>query len=586
MDAENSSSSSSNSRELLLRLWHERISSHKGSLALVLVLMAVVSATAAAYPLLIQHVFDGLGEADPDIIWTIPPLIIAITFIKGLAMYFQVRQVTALSLTVTTSIQKVMAAHLIRADLAVVTAQPAGEFVSRLMNDVQLIREALVRLANNLVRDVLMVVAMVGMMIWFDWLLTIVVLVVYPIAMQPILAIGRRQRRQSGALQEQMAAMTSLLAETLQSSRMVRAYSLEDHETNRTATGFTRLRENLLKLALGRARIDPILEVLGGIAVAGVIAIAGWRVAEGEMQVGDVAGFITALLMLVQPIRGIGTLNAIVQEAVAALERIFGLLDTAPKIVTPPHPQALNKPEGVIRFDGVSFQYGDVPALDGVSFEARPGQVVALVGPSGAGKTTVINLVPRFHDTSQGVISLDDVPVTAVDLADLRGAIALVSQEQVLFDDTIANNIRLGRLGASNKEVETAARSAAAHEFITAQPKGYNTRVGEGGNKLSGGQRQRIAIARAILKDAPVLLLDEATSALDSESEQQIQAALDDLTKGRTTLVVAHRLATVQKADLILVMDKGQIVESGTHAKLSKQDGLYARLSALQHFSS
>ena len=575
-----------NSRAMLERLWQDWVASHRGGLVVILLLMAVVSASAAAYPALIQHVFDGLGAADPNLAYVIPPLIIAITFIKGVAMYFQVRQVTALALTVTTAIQKAMTAHLIRADLAVVTALPAGEFVSRLMNDVQLIREALMRLANNLVRDVLMVFAMVGMMIWFDWLLTLVVLVVYPLAMQPILAIGRRQRKQSGALQEQMAGMTSLLAETLQSSRMVRAYSLEDHERQRTASGFEKLRDNLFRLALGRARIDPILEVLGGIAVAGVIAIAGWRVAEGDMQVGDVAGFITALLMLVQPIRGIGTLNAVVQEAVAALERIFGLLDTAPKITAPAQPTPLENPKGIIRFDHVSFNYGDTPAIVEVDFEARPGQVIALVGPSGAGKSTVINLVPRFYEASAGVITLDGVAVTDLAPADLRAAVALVSQEQVLFDDSIANNIRLGRLDADDAAVEAAARAAAAHDFIMEQPEGYATRVGEGGNRLSGGQRQRIAIARAILKDAPVLLLDEATSALDAASEEQIQQALDNLAAGRTTLVVAHRLATVQKADQILVMDQGRIVARGTHAELSQQDGLYARLSALQHFSS
>ena len=571
-------------RPLYARLWRDWVARHRAILFQALALMAVVSASAAAYPALIQKVFDGLGAASTELLYTIPPLIIAITLVKGGAMYLQVRQVNILALTVTRELQKAMAAHLIRADLALVAASPGGEFVSRLLNDVQLVREAVIRLANNLVRDVLTIAAMIAMLVWFDWLLTLVVLVVYPVAMKPIVDIGRRQRKQAAALQAELGDATSILTEVMQGSRMIRAYGLEAHQADRAASVFDILFRRVLRLTLGKARIDPILEVLGGVAVAGVIAVAGWRVANGDMRVGDVAGFITALLMMVQPVRGLGTLNAVVQEAASALERVFALLDTHPKIASPKTPKKLVKPKGKIRFKGVGFSYGGEPVLRDIGFEASPGRMVALVGPSGAGKTTVVNLLPRFYDCTKGTVSLDGHPVQSLDLASLRGAMALVSQDSVLFNDTIANNIRLGRLDATDDEVEAAARAAAAHDFILEQSWGYGTMVGEGGSRLSGGQRQRIAIARAILKDAPVLLLDEATSALDSSSEQQIQSALERLMKGRTTLVVAHRLATVRKADLILVMDGGRIVERGTHGKLVKAKGLYARLSALQHF--
>ena len=559
--------------------------------------MVLVAATGGAYPALIRHVFDVLAGGaelaasssgfmrldDPFVL--IPLAIILLSSVKAAAMYFQVLTVNSLALKITTDIQKAMAHRLIDADLATVTAEPAGAFISRIMNDLNLVREAFVRLANNLVRDVLTIFVMVGVMFWFSWLLSILVLAVYPLAMRPIIKIGNRQRKASGELQEHMETVTSLLAEILQGVRMVKAYQLETAEKSRSATAFDGLYNRLVHLLAGRARIDPILEVLGGFAVAGVIGVAAWQVANGQLQVGDVAGFITALLMLVQPVRAIGTLNAVTQEGLAATSRVFALLDQKARITNPETPKTLDKIKGEITFEGISFAYQDASILSEIAFTVAPGQTVALVGPSGSGKSTIINLLPRFYDPTTGQITIDNTPISELSLSGLRGHIALVSQEAVLFDDTVAANIRFGREDATDDEVIAAAKAAAADDFIQQLPQGYDTYVGATGNKLSGGQRQRVAIARAMLKDAPILLLDEATSALDAQSEQLVQDALDRLSAGRTTIVVAHRLATIQKADKILVLDKGQIVEVGTHQTLLQKNGLYAHLCALQSFS-
>ena len=576
-------------RQLFMRLWHERASAYKREFAFAFLLMAVVAASAAAYPALIRHVFEVLGRDDISSTWhefilVIPPLIIAITLIKGAAMYFQVREVTRLALIITASLQKSISAHLIKADLALVTSKPSGEFVSRIMNDTQLVREAIIRLANNLVRDALTILVLVFMLFWFEWLLALVVLLIYPLALRSIIAIGRRQRQQSKQFQEDLADATSSLTEILQGSRMIRAYALEKHEIGRTANAFEGLYERLLRLTLGKARIDPLLEVLGGLAIAGVIGVASWRIANGAIALSDIVGFVTALLMIVQPARGLGTLNAVVEQASAALERIFILLDTAPQIKSPKEAVSLPQAKGKIRFEGVSFGYGDGAVLEDISFEAKPGEVIALVGASGAGKTTLMNLLPRFYDITKGKITLDGHGIDTLSLEDLRSAMAIVSQDTVLFNDTIANNIRLGRLNASDVEVEEAAIFAAAHDFIIEQPFGYETIVGESGYRLSGGERQRIAIGRAVLKDAPILLLDEATNALDAESEQKINQALSVLSKGRTVLVIAHRLSTVKEATTILVMDGGKIVERGDHKSLIKAKGVYAHLCSLQHF--
>ena len=576
------------SRAILARLWQGWVRPYLGRLLLAFLLMAIVAASASAYPLLTRYIFNALADGRAiEVIWLAPPAIIILALVKGGALFAQTVQVNALALRVTTDLQKDMARTLIDADLAVLTREPAGAFMSRIMNDLNLVREAAVRLANNLVRDFLTVIVLIGAMLWLDWLMAIIVLGVYPLAMQPIIRIGARQRKASGNLQEHMEGVTSLLAETLQGARMVKAYQLEASETERTRSAFDGLYSRLVGLLTGRAKIDPILEVVGGIAVGGVIALAGWRVSNGLMEVGDVIAFITTLILLVQPIRGIGTLNAVTQEALAAAERVLRLLDQPRAIADVPDAADLGAATGKVEFDVVGFAYeggsGDrPPALGDVTFTASPGQMVAFVGPSGAGKSTIINLVPRFFDCSAGTIRIDGADIAKVTLESLRRNVALVSQDAVLFDDTIAANIAFGRPSASRTDIEEAAKAAAAHDFIMALEDGYDTPVGAMGNRLSGGQRQRISIARAMLKDAPVLLLDEATAALDAESERQVQAALSRLQAGRTTLVVAHRLSTIREADIILVMEDGRIVERGTHDTLLAAGGLYARLCRLQ----
>jgi subfamily B ATP-binding cassette protein MsbA len=574
-------------RDIIRRIWQGWIAGYLPRLITALLLMIVVAASASAYPLLTKYIFNGLtdGRAD-EIIWLAPPVIILFALVKGAALFAQTVMVNALALRVSTDLQKDMAKTLIEADLQTITREPAGVFMSRIMNDLNLVREALVRLANNLVRDSLTIVVLIGAMIWLDWLMALVVIGVYPLAMGPIIKIGNRQRKASGNLQTHMESVTALLAETLQGARMVKAYQREDAETLRTHQAFDGLYGRLVGLLTGRAKIDPILEVVGGIAVGGVVALASWRVANGDMQVGDVIAFITTLILLVQPVRAIGTLNAVTQEGLAACERILALLDTPRMITDRQNAPVLAVKQGQIAYENVGFAYGDgsAAALAGISFTAKAGQTIALVGPSGAGKTTVINLLPRFFEASSGVITIDGQPISDVQIASLRRAISLVSQESVLFDDTIAANIGFGREGASREDIEAAARDAAADTFICALPDGYDTIVGAMGNRLSGGQRQRIAIARAMLKDAPILLLDEATAALDAESEQQVQTALQTLQAGRTTLVVAHRLATVRNADLILVMESGRITEQGTHDALMAKNGLYTRLCQLQFF--
>ena len=575
--------------EVIQEIWKGFAKPFTGLFAFAIFLMVIVAVSGAVYPAIIQQVFNHLAGEETifqyNFLTLVPLSIICIALIKAVAMYLQIITVNRFAQSIATAMQTKMMSHLINADLGVITQHSSGVFISRIMNDVNLIKEAVVRLSNNLIRDSLTILVMIGMLFWFDFWLSVLVLAIYPIAFQPILRIGRKQRGHAKRLQITMEEMTSVISEIIGGSRMIKAFELEDSQKFRASQSFDKLKSAYLSLLSGRARIDPVLEVLGGIAIAGVVGVASWRVSNGEMLVGDVLGFITALLMLVQPVRALGTLNAVTQEGVSAANRALELLATEPDIQSDKNAIDLNAEKAEIEFSNVSFSYDTAPILQDITFTIKAGETVALVGESGAGKTTIMNLIPRFFDSDKGIISINKLNIKQISIHSLRAHIALISQDSILFDDTVMANIGFGKPDARETDIIEAARKAAADGFITALPQGYHTNVGPQGNLLSGGQRQRIAIARAILKDAPILLMDEATSALDAQSEQLVQDALEQSKQGRTSLIIAHRLATIKSADRIYVMASGRIIETGTHESLLEQKGAYAKMISLQQFS-
>ncbi len=571
-------------RALIRRLVRDYIARYKLNIGLGVVCMILVAATTAANAWLAEPVLDEIFlNRNKDLLVLLPAVVIGLAVIKALATFGKSYLSEGVAVRISGDVQNQLYAHLMRADLKFFHGVSSGRLISSFLTDAMQLREAAGKALVGLVKDTLTLAFLIAVMFEKDWRLALIAVAVLPLAAFPLRRTGRRVRKSSEQVQERSGTLAAHLDATFDGAREVKAYGMESFETERARVAIRSREKAMLKTIRIRAAASPMMEMLAGVAIALVIWYGGNRVIEGVTTPGAFFAFITALLLSYQPLKALANLNAALQSGLAAADRLFDALDRLPEIEDAPGAEPLAVRGGEITFDGVSFAYRpETPALNGVSLSVPAGRTVALVGPSGAGKSTILNLIPRVFDVDQGRVAIDGVDVRRVTLASLRRAIGLVAQDTTLFDDTVRANIAYGRADATDAEIAAAAEAAGASDFIAALAEGYDTEVGSRGVRLSGGQRQRIAIARAMLKNAPILLLDEATSALDTESERAVQAALTRLMAGRTTLVVAHRLSTVLHADRILVIEDGRIVESGRHQELIARGGRYARLHATQ----
>ncbi|MEN8722152.1 MAG: ABC transporter transmembrane domain-containing protein [Alphaproteobacteria bacterium] len=565
---------------VMKRIIKSYVRDHLGALSLAVLFMVLVAATEGATAYLLDPAIDLLFlEKDPSMLFVIPAAVMVVMIVKAAASYGQAVLMAGVGERIVSAIQIDLFNRFIIADLGWLLRVHTGKLMSSFLYDASVMRNTVSKSITGAASDVTKLIALIGVMVYQDWQLSIIALVIAPIVGGFIRNIGKRMRKAATSIQSETGNLATVLTETLGGVRTVKAYGREDFETNRLRTTVNRRLKFLIKAVRIRSGASPITEGFTGIAIAGVILFAGWKAQMGEMELNHFVSFLGAMMLAYRPLKNLATINAALQEGVAAAVRVFSLMDRPLKVQDAPDAIALEKVDGAIAFNNVAYTYDDgTVALNKIDLDIKPGQSVALVGPSGGGKSTVLNLIPRFFDATDGSITLDGQDLRALTQDSLRANIGLVSQDPFLFDDTIASNIAYSCPDATQDEIIAAAKGAAAHDFISQLPEGYQTTVGEAGEKLSGGQKQRIAIARAMLKDAPILLLDEATSALDTESERKVQDALDRLKTGRTTIMIAHRLSTIINADMICVVADGRIVEQGTHADLLEKGGLYKGL--------
>jgi subfamily B ATP-binding cassette protein MsbA len=562
---------------------------YRGRFVLALLAMVVYAGASAGVAYLIAPIINRVLPGTDDIPFSFWASLIVVAYLaKGIGSYFSAYLMTDIGQRVVRDIRDRLFRHILDQSAAFFSRRTTGQLMSRTTNDVNQVQQAVSETIGDLLREGLSAVGYVALMFFLEWRLALVAMVGAPVVVYPLVRLGQRVRRSTRRSQEHLEHLSHLTAEAFGGHRIVKAFGAEQHEATRFGAASERLYRTNLKITSTVSLLPPIMEFLGGVAVIALLWYGRRQIEGNSTDMGHFLAFIAAAFMLYTPVKRLSRVNANLQQAIAAATRIFEILDTHSEVRERPAAQPLAPLARSIEFKDVSFAYDDGAGrqvLKNVSFSARAGQVIALVGLSGAGKTTLVNLLPRFYDVTGGAILIDGVDIRDVTLKSLRQQIGIVTQETVLFDDTITNNIAYGLPEATTAAIEEAARAAHAHDFIQMLPDKYQTRIGERGQRLSGGQRQRLAIARALLKNSPILILDEATSSLDAESELLVQDALANLMRNRTAFVIAHRLSTVRRADAIVALERGRVAEIGRHDELlARPAGVYAKLYALQIF--